>query len=481
MQLRKLLENLEIEEITGELGAEITDVCFDSSRVRQGSLFVCLSGSHFDGHSYAEAAAERGAAAVLTERRVPVSLPQIRVKSTRCALSKVCSNFYGNPEKKLRVVTVTGTNGKTSITYILRSILRRAGIKCGLIGTLGTMIGEKRVPSGLTTPDPTELYKLLSDMVSQGVSVCVMEASAHAIYLEKLCGLRAEVGIFTNFSQDHLDYFRTLEEYAKVKKGYFTPENCKYALINADDPVGLEIIRESDCEILTYGERNPSDIFGMDFANTKRGMRYIINAFDEVCEITCGLYGRFNMYNSMAAAGAARILGVSLKCAAEGIAALSRVDGRFNVLATGKGYSVIIDYAHTPDGLKNVLSAAREMCKGRVLLVFGCGGNRDRTKRPLMGKVASELADFCVITSDNPRFEDPFEIMREIEQGMRRNESFYIMVENRARAIACALAAAGEGDVVLICGKGGEEFQEIAGIQHKFSDEETVKALLGQV
>ncbi len=480
MRLQEVLSGTNIEEVSGGLGVDVKNIQFDSALAGPGTLFVCLPGSHYDGHNYAEAAVAAGACAVVSQRLLPVAAPQIVVKDTRRELAVMCANLSGRPADKLTIVTVTGTNGKTSITYLLRGILKAAGIPCGVIGTLGTLVDTKKVPSTLTTPDPTQLHPLLAEMTGAGVKVCIMEASAHAIYLRKLHGIRAEVGIFTNLSQDHLDYFRTMEDYIKVKKSYFTPQNCKYALVNSDDAAGLDISRTSECDVLTYGEKNPADIFGVNFVNTKRGLKYVINAFDEVADVRCGLHGRFNMYNTLAAIGAARILGVPLSTCIKGIKSVSRVEGRFNVLSGERGFKVVIDYAHTPDGLKNVLEAAREMCGGRLIAVFGCGGNRDRSKRAAMGAIASKYADFCVVTSDNPRFEDPFEIMREIETGLKKQSSSYIMVENRSRAIAYAVSSAAAGDVVIVCGKGGEDYQEIAGVKYPYNDEDVVKGLLGK-
>ncbi len=480
MLLSKLLHGLELKEVLGRTDIEIKKITFDSTKVDKHTLYVALKGSRADGHDFLEQVKEQGCAAVLTERLCSVELPQVVVKDTRAALSRLCAKLNGNPEKKLRIVTVVGTNGKTTITYLVEAILREAGVKCGVIGTLGTVIDGKKIASSLTTPDPTELYTLFANMVREGVEVCVMEASAHAIYLRKLDGVCAEVGVFSNLTQDHLDFFGSMEAYSRVKMGYFTPENCKYALINADDRYGARIVNDSDCEILTYGMTNPADIFAVDYSMNERGNHFTMNLFDAVSEVQTGLYGKFNLYNCLAAAGAARILGIEEEAILSGLKKVKMLPGRFNLYRARKGCKIVIDYAHTPDGMKNTLSTAREITEGKLICVFGCGGNRDRVKRSIMGEIADCFADFTVITSDNPRYEDPVDIMREIERGMSKNQCRYIMIENRKRAVVYAVTKAEAGDTVVICGKGGEDYQEIAGVRVPYRDEDAIKAFLAE-
>lgn len=478
MLLSKLIHGLEVEEVLGRTDIEIKRIAFDSAKADKHTLYVALKGSRADGHDFLEQVREQGCVAVLTERLCSVESTQIVVKDTRAALSRLCAKLNGNPEKKLRIVTVIGTNGKTTITYLVESILRDAGVKCGVIGTLGTVINGKKIASALTTPDPTELYPLFANMVRDGVEVCVMEASAHAIYLRKLEGIRAEVGVFSNLTQDHLDFFGSMKAYAKVKTGYFTPENCRYALINADDRYGMGIVNTSDCEILTYGMANPADIFAIDDSMNERGNRFTMNLFDAVSEVQTCLFGKFNLYNCLAAAGVARVLGVEEEFILSGLKKVKMLPGRFNLYRAGKGCKIVIDYAHTPDGMKNTLSTAREITEGKLICVFGCGGNRDRVKRSIMGEIADCFADFTVITSDNPRYEDPVDIMREIEMGMSKNQCRYIMIENRKRAIVYAVTKAEPRDTVVICGKGGESYQEIAGVRMPYRDEDVIKSFL---
>ena len=474
MELAALLAGLEIQEIVGEIRVRIERLCFDSREAGRGALFFCLTGGKRDGHDYAFEAVAKGAVALVCERKLPLAVPQVLVADSRAAMSLMASHFYGDPAKLLKTVTVTGTNGKTTTTYLLKSIFEADGQKCGLIGTMGARIGERAEAASLTTPDPIEFSRLLADMVKAGVRVVAAEASAHAIYYRKLAGLCADVGIFTNLTQDHLDFFGDLNTYANVKAGYFTPKNVRTALINADDEVGRQIIRGTRCDTLSYALDHTAEIYADRVRHTREGFSALVNLFDRPLEVRCRLHGQFNVYNMLAAAGAAAALGVPDKSVAAGIAALREVEGRFNVFHRGE-LTVIVDFAHTPDGLRNVLKAARAMTKGRLICVFGCGGNRDRAKRPIMGRIAGELADFCVVTSDNPRFEDPFAIMQEIERGLTGR---YILIENRTRAIAYAVESGEPGDTVIVCGKGGEQYQEVAGCRHPYSDREVVRRVL---
>jgi UDP-N-acetylmuramoyl-L-alanyl-D-glutamate--2,6-diaminopimelate ligase len=477
MRVSELLEGVEVKKVIGDAGVEVCGLYCDSRLVSTKGLFFALAGTSADGHSFAPYAEERGAACVVCEREVPVTVTQVIVDDSRKAMAKMSSNFYGNPSEKLKIVGVTGTNGKTSTTFLLKSIVEASGGSAGVLGTSGCFIGDKLLPTALTTPDPIELNKLLSLMADYGVDVVVMEVSAHALALKKLEGVKFEVGIFTNLTQDHLDFFQNMENYKKTKKSFFSPKFCKNMLINADDPCGREIASECEGTAYTYALDTPARFSAVDI-DYSNGISYLADLDGEAANITSPLYGRFNVYNTLAAASACKILGISANDIVKGIRALREVEGRFNVIDSGKGFKVIIDYAHTPDGVKNVLTAARELCKRKLICVFGCGGNRDKSKRKVMGNIVSELADFAVITSDNPRYEDPMDIINEIEKGMKKGVSAYICIENRAKAIHYALYTAKEGDIVAILGKGSERYQEIAGIRYPYSDMETVNKLL---
>lgn len=477
MLLSKLLENVKV--LNEYKDVEIKGLCFESGKVKEGDLFFCLVGSKVDGHRFAIDAAEKGAAAIICEKKINVKIPQVLVENSRKAMSLAASNFFENPSKNLKIVTVTGTNGKTSTTYILDGIFKAAGFKTGIIGTNGVKIGDKFIHSDLTTPDPIELHRILREMADENIQAVFIEASAHAIYLHKLCGVKAEVGIFTNCTQDHLDYFKGLENYKKVKKSYFTKENIKFGLVNADDSLGIDIFKNSDATVLTYGENNPSDIFSVNYEDTDTGMKFVINLFDDILLLECPLYGKYNMYNVLAAAGAAKILKIKNEYIVGGLTNLKPINGRFNVVYN-KDFKVIIDFAHTPDSVLNVLKTARTITKNRLLCVFGCGGNRDRTKRHVMGKIASENADFSIVTSDNPRFEDPMAIISDIEKGLKKGTDSYVLIENRKKAIAYAIKTAKSGDTIIICGKGAEDYQEIMGIKHPYNDLDTVLNLVNK-
>ena len=457
---------------------EISSLAFDASCVENGSLFFCLEGTKTDGHNFAEEAAKNGAAAIVAQRMTSANLPHIIVSDTRHSLSAAACNFYGEPSKQLKTVAVTGTNGKTTTTYVLKSILDAAGKKCGVIGTNAVIIGDKIKDATLTTPDPIELNAILREMADDGIEYVVMEASAHALALRKLDGIIFDVAAFTNFSRDHLDFFETMDNYFEAKKQLFTPLHSKYAVINSDDEKGIEIARECLIPYITYGSENPADVFSMDLAMSIDGLKYVLNLNDDIGEVKFNLPGKFNMYNTLCAAGIASVLGIELKYILEGIRSLKKVDGRFNVINTSK-CGIIIDFAHTDDGLRNILTTIREFAPGKIITVFGCGGDRDKSKRPVMGRVVSELSDFCFVTSDNPRTEKPSEIIDDIVAGVREEKKNYVICEeNRKTAVFEAIKFADEGDIVVIAGKGAEKYQDIMGIKQPYNDEQYVMELM---
>ena len=477
MELSSLLKGIDYFEVSGK-NENVTSLSCDSRKVKKQSLFFCIPGLKADGHAYAEAAVNKGAAVLVVERFLPLEITQVFVKDVRRAMAIMAGNFYGNPGRKMKLIGVTGTNGKTTTTYIIREILKTAGVKTGLIGTTCNMIGDTRLPSALTTPDPIELHKLFADMLAAGVETVVMEVSAHAVDLRKMDGTVADVAVFTNLSQDHLDYFGTMEKYGGAKRAYFTPKYCKKAVVNIDDPFGQRIAAEAKIPVVTFGCDNPADVFAVNYESAERGLKYVINLFDNVYDIKFNLSGRYNMYNTLCAAAVCHLMGVGVKNIARGIAKTDYIPGRFNILDT-QPYTVILDYAHTPDGIENIAATAREFCKGRLVVVFGCGGDRDKSKRALMGAAAGKCADFCILTSDNPRFEDPFEIMRQAERGLIESNCKYLCVENRKEAIAYALKFARKKDVILILGKGDENYQDIMGVKYPYNDADAVYGLTG--
>ncbi len=482
MRLSTILEGIECSVIyEGEWEREISSLSTDSRKAADSALFFCLSGGETDSHKFARSAVQKGAVAVVVEREIPVSVPQILVKDSREALGKLAAAFYKNPSERLSVVGVTGTNGKTTTTYILQSIFEEAGYKTGIIGTLGILYAGKEISSPLTTPDPIFLQETLAKMLAAGVEYVFMEVSAHALYYKKTAGVRFSACIFTNLSQDHLDFFKTMEEYKRAKEGLFPLATCPLAILNGDDSVGREIgdMRQKEggrCAF--YGLNTPVDAFAVVTDESLYSTECMLNIDDKLCRVSLFLQGRHNVYNALAAATCAFASGIPMHVIGRGIGRVKGVAGRLQRIASHAGGEIFVDFAHTPDGLKSSLDSLKAHCQGRLLCLFGCGGNRDKGKRALMGEIAAKQADFSVLTSDNPRYEDPMDILSEIERGHRRFSSRYVIVPDRVRAIDYALSYMREGDILLIAGKGGERYQEIMGIKYPFDDHAMVVELL---
>lgn len=476
MKLSRLMQG--IATIEAYRDVEISGVSIDSTKVKQGDLFICLQGSAGDGHAYCDAAINAGAAAVIVCRNVGEKpVPVIKVADTRRAYSLASSNFFGNPSSELRIITVTGTNGKSTTAYVTAKLLEAGGHNVGLIGTMYYEYAGKKLPSTLTTPDPFELHRLFADMKAAGVEYVVMEFSAHAIYLEKLCGVCSDICIFTNLSQDHLDYFGDMKRYKAVKKSCFTPEYTRCALVNVDDACGREILSECRVPVVSYGLENPADSFAIDVEDTKRGSSFVANIMDDLVAVDCRLYGTFNVYNVLAACTAARMEGVGLSEIADCLYSLDPPSGRFNVIESG-GVKYVVDFAHTPDGLYNLLKEGAKLCKGKLITVFGCGGDRDVSKRPIMGKIAGEMSDIVIVTSDNPRTESRQSIADDILSGIRKKNKLFVELD-RSRAIALAVELAGKGDVVLIAGKGSEGYIDENNVKTPYSDSGELNKALG--
>lgn len=477
MLLGELTEQIVQERRVRFAECEITGISTDSKHVMHGDLFICFKGGEHDGHDFAAEAVAGGAVAIVCERELDLPVPQIIVRDGRAASGKLASAFYGHPEQRLKVIGITGTNGKTTIAHMLASVLAEDGKACGIIGTLGIRYADREIAPELTTPDPVFLYKIFADMAECGVKYVVMEVSAHALYFGKTDGISFEAGIFTNLTEDHLDFFGTMERYAAAKERLFEPGRCRYAILNYDDAEGRKI--GASCKnAFSYALENPADVFAVDIRENFDGCRFVLNLFDELYDIRLQLAGLHNVYNAMAAAECASLLGVSVPVIAAGLSRLPKVKGRLEHVARVRGADIFVDFAHTPDGLEKALSALRRHCKGRLICVFGCGGNRDVQKRPIMGAVAARLADFTVLTSDNPRYEDPFDIILQIEEGVRPLTEEYVIVVDRESAIGYAVDLLKKGDVLLIAGKGGETYQEIMGVRHIYSDVSAVKDVL---
>ena len=478
MKLGELLQVIKYEDFSGSTDVEFTGICADSQKVKRGDLFLCYRGIEFDSHDFAEEAIKRGAVALICERKLEYDIEQIIVPNGRSCITQAARAFYGYADKKLKLVGITGTNGKTTTTYMLASIFESAGKKTGIIGTLGISYAGKFISPELTTPDPIYLHSVFADMLKCGVEYVFMEVSAHAIYFNKVDGIKFEVGLFTNCTQDHLDFFGNMQDYADCKRSFFNDKICKFAVINSDDGVGIRIIHDFK-NAISYGLKNPADIFAVDIEEEINGTSFVINLFDELYEINLKIPALHNVYNAMGAATCAKLLGIETAHIADGLSNLKSVAGRLELVAKFNGADIFVDFAHTPDGLEKSLQALKKLCKGKLYCIFGCGGNRDKTKRPIMGRIATENADFCIITSDNPRYEDPYEIISEIEAGIEPLNKKYVTVTDRETATEYAINLLEKGDILLVAGKGGEYYQEIMGIKHSYNDTEVIKRIIG--
>lgn len=438
---------------------EISGVTDDSRKVRGGNAFICVKGPLVDGHDYAKKALENGAAVVIAERDLNLE-NQIIVDDTHKVLAEMCGNWFGNPQNKLRVIGVTGTNGKTSVCYMLKKIFEHCGYKTGLLGTVQNMIGDEVYPSKNTTPGIFELYSLFAKMVDASCEYVVMEVSSHALDQRRVEGVRFASAIFTNLTQDHLDYHGTMEKYFEAKKLLFT--FCDSAVVNFDDEYGKRIIADATCRTATYSAvSNESTYTAKNINYRPDGVDYEMVGFGLIGRIRLKTAGKFSVYNSLAAAVCAKELGMPLNEVTDALNSLNGVKGRAEVVPTDRDFTVIIDYAHTPDGLQNILNTFKECPKNRLVVLFGCGGDRDRTKRPKMGTVAARLADYVIVTSDNPRTEEPKAIIDDILEGMKDIPTPKKVIENRIEAINFAIANAKSGDIIILAGKGHETYQII--------------------
>ncbi|MBQ2955665.1 MAG: UDP-N-acetylmuramoyl-L-alanyl-D-glutamate--2,6-diaminopimelate ligase [Clostridia bacterium] len=462
---------------------EITSLCMDSrKKMGKGAVFFCIPGFKFDGHNYAQQAVQAGVSALVVERELDVDCPQLLVSDAREAAAKIAAIFYGHPAKEMKLIGITGTKGKTTTSFLVKSILETAGYKVGLIGTVCSMIGDTQIPSKLTTPDHIDFHALLRQMADAGVEYVVMEVSAHAMELRRLVGIQFEAAAFTNLSQDHLDMFGTMDKYCAAKMRLFCSEMCKKAVYNADDERVRTEMNKIEIPGASYAIRVPSDIYAKNIEIGERGCSYQLTFYKRfTLEIDMKLSGVFNIYNAMTAAALCDAVGIGPDCIREGIEKVKNVPGRIEQLDTGTPYRVILDYAHSPDALENILETIRETAKGRVIALFGCGGDRDREKRPIMGEIGGRLANYCILTSDNPRSEDPFTILEQIEEGIKPTGGEYTVIENRREAIRYALTIAQPGDVVVLAGKGHETYQEIKGVKHPFDEKVVVQELLEEM
>ena len=456
---------------------------FINSRQKQhNGLFFCISGARFDAHEFAPQAIENGAAALVVERFLPLDVPQVLVRNVREAIGPMCAALYGHPADHMKMIGITGTKGKTTSSYLIKAILEAAGMKAGLIGTTGNMIGNTFIHGDMTTPEAHDLQGLLHRMEQEGVQAVVMEVSAHAVDMHRIDGITYDVGCYTNLSQDHLDYFETMERYFEAKKAFFTAQHIRQAVLNVDDETAFGIMRDIQVPYLRYGISTNAELYARDIEICETGVTFRVCVLEQgERQIHLKMTGIFNVYNALTATAAALALGIGLDDIVRGLESVTAVPGRAEMLETHTPYKVLLDYSHSPEALENILTVVRDFTRGRVIALFGCGGDRDHGKRPMMGEIGGRLADYCILTSDNPRNEDPFDILAAIEEGIKRTKGAYTVIENRREAIRRALQMAQEGDMVVLAGKGHETYQEIKGVKHPFDEKVVVRELLDEM
>lgn len=481
MSLNDILKSIDFQLLKGKLDLEINKIEYDSRKIEKNDLFFCIEGFTVDGHKYIKSAIEKGAIAIVVQKDIEATIEDditiIKVEDSRKALALASSNLYNNPSKKLKIIGITGTNGKTTSGFMVKSILEQSGYKVGLIGTVANYIGDKKLHSERTTPESLELHKLFNDMVKEGVTYCVMEVSSHSLALNRVYGIEFSEGIFTNLTQDHLDFHKTFENYFNAKFKLF--ENSKTSIINIDDKYGKKI-KEKIKESLTYSLEGKGDLTAEDLHLHSRGIEFTLK-YKEIKEtITLSLSGKYNVYNALGCIGATLCEGCTIEQIKEGLKKVT-VPGRCEIVTLNEnlGYDIILDYAHTPDSLENILKSVREFTKGKLIVVFGCGGDRDKTKRPIMGKIGSDLSDIAIITSDNPRSEEPMDIIDDITKGIDKDN--YVIIENRKDAIKHAMEIAKENDIIVVAGKGHEDYQVLKNKTIHFDEREVVSELIKEL
>ena len=474
MKLSEIIRDLDVLSASADMDTEITGVCYDSRKVCPGDLFVAVKGFSSDGHRFISTALEKGASAVLCEDIPADGAPYVQIGDCRLGLALASRNFFGNPAGEMTLIGITGTSGKTTSSYLVKHLLETAlGAKVGLIGTNGHMIGDEFLHSEFTTPESYELQKLFRRMAESGCTHVVMEVSSHSLVLERVAGVHFDVALYTNLSQDHLDFHRTMEEYAAAKKKIFSM--CSAACVNADDAWADYMCRDADCPILSYAVDREAELKAEDVSLSAGGVRFTACLGEERAESSLAIPGLFSVHNALGVMAVGLVLGLSLEDCAAAMRGAKGVKGRLESLPTDGDYSIIIDYSHKPDALENVLKTLRPVTRGRLIVLFGCGGDRDRLKRPIMGAIAADNADLCIVTSDNPRTEDPERIIDEIMEGLRGKSTPVLRISDRAEAIRTAIDKARGGDVVLLAGKGHEDYQ-IVGREKRHMDEREIVA-----
>ena len=477
MKLYELLKNVRVLENHLDENMDINFVTSDSRQVIPGCLFLALKGFAFDGNSFIPMALEKGAAVIVTAERPQQDIPYILVESDRAALAAISTNYYGHPAKSMTMIGITGTNGKSSITWILKHLLEKiTGEKAGLVGTMVNMVGKESQPADRTTPESIQLQDLFARMRDAGCKYAVMEVSSHAVALDRIGGIHFDVAAFTNLTPDHMDFHTGMEDYCDAKAELFA--RCDRAVINTDDPWSGRIMARCTAPVLTYGLEDGVSLRAEDIQTRADGISYTAVMGEKRIAVSVPIPGRFTVYNTLTVLGVMYQLGFSLEQTAAALREVEGVKGRVEVVPTpGKDYTVLIDYAHTPDGVENILTSVRQFCKGRLIVVFGCGGSRDRKKRPVMGRLAVELADFAVVTTDNPRREDPAAIIEEVKTGMMDHSNFAAFVD-RKEAICFAMDMAQKDDIIVLAGRGHETYMDVMGVKYPFDERDIVAEYL---
>lgn len=486
LELKKLIGDIQYEVLRGNTDIDILGIENDSRKIKKGYMFVAIKGFSVDGHEYIHQAIDKGAVCIMVERDIDIrddSVTVIKVQNTLDVLAYASSLFYGEPSKKLNLIGVTGTNGKTSVTYLVKRIFEENSKKTSVIGTLGSIINDKKIDNKNTTPDSLTLQRLFSRMVDEEIEFCVMEVSSHALDLKRVEHVDYQVGIFTNLTEDHLDYHITMENYYKSKLKLFNITK-KYNIINVDDTYGKRMINEisNNVPLITYGFDKKSDVTAKNILYSSSGVEFNVLTPKGSIPIHMKLLGKFNVYNALAAISCGIAYDVELHVIKKAIESMDGIKGRFELIPLkNKDFSVIIDYAHTPDGLEKVLTTIKQFAQGRVVVVFGAGGNRDKEKRPIMGEIVSNLADMCIVTSDNPRFEDPDRIIEDILAGVKKGKAKYIAITDRKEAIRYALENAKPKDIILLAGKGHETYTIIKDKVIPFNEKQIVLDILKNI
>lgn len=482
-----MLNGVEIKDVHGSTTMDITGIAYDSRKVEAGNVFVCVTGYKTDGHQFIQDAFKKGASAFIVEK--PINNSQvdgtiIEVSNSRKALSKISSNYFNNPTDKLKIIGVTGTNGKTTITYMINHVLKVAGESCALLGTISYKIGSQEYTSTNTTPESYELQRMFNQMLDENIKTCVMEVSSHSLALSRVGDVSFDYGIFTNLTPDHLDFHTGFDDYFDSKKKLFYNTN-EANIVNIDDKYGkmlIDDIKALDVEAFTYGIDNKADFQAVNIEITDRLSNFdILHKGQHLGHLSLPIPGRFSVYNALASASCCFTAGIPFEIIKKGLESVKGVPGRFELVENDKDYLVIVDYAHTPDALEKVLNTANSIKKGKLITVFGCGGDRDRTKRPLMGKAAGILSDICIVTSDNPRTENPFQILEDIEKGIKDTGCTYEIIEDRYKAIKRAIEIYEKNDTILLAGKGHETYQIIGNKTNHFDDREVSRQIINDL